>query len=213
MDWLLISVILTAFALLGSSRITSCIRLVALQGCLLSIFPLVMHSESLGELHAILLSAIALIIKAIAIPLLLYRTLHQVKIRQEVEPIVSLHLSLIAGVGILIVAFSSLKTLPISIDYLPRLTVPTVLTNILIGFFLLISRTKAITQAIGFLVLENGVFLFGISLVQEFPLTVEVGVLLDLFVGILVMGIMIFHINRTFDHIDTKALVTLRDSE
>ncbi|MBI4124985.1 MAG: hydrogenase [Deltaproteobacteria bacterium] len=212
MDWLLVGVVLTAFVILGSSRLDSCIRMVALQGVLLSILPPMVRG-SLLDWHGLFLAAASLAIKTVAIPVLLARSLKQAKIKREVEPTVSLHYSLLAGGAIVVIAFSGFKLLPVPTGPFPTLLIPAALTVVFIGFFLLISRFKAITQVIGFLVLENGVFLFGMTLIRDFPLTVEMGVLLDLWVGVFVMGIMIHHIHRTFDHIDTKAMASLKDAE
>lgn len=206
MDWLITGIILTSFVMLGSSGMGSLIRMVALQGALLSVLPLFAH----GNLP---LFIGAFTIKAVAVPVFLFRSLKQAKIQKEVEPMVSLHLSLIGGGAILVMAFASLGAFPLPTAPFPGLIIPAALATVLIGFFLLVSRTKAITQVIGFLVLENGVFLFGMTIISEFPLTVELGVLLDLLVGVFVMGIIIHHINRTFDHIDTSALSKLRDTE
>lgn len=212
MEWLITGIILTSFVILGSSQLASSIRMVALQGALLSILP-TMARSSFADPHSLLLFIGAFTIKAVVIPIFLFRSLKQAKIRKEVEPIVSLHLSLIGGGAILVMAFASLGAFSLPTAPFPPLIIPAALATVLIGFFLLVSRTKAITQVIGFLILENGVFLFGMTILSEFPLTVELGVLLDLLVGVFVMGIMIYHINRTFDHIDTSALSKLRDAE
>jgi hydrogenase-4 component E len=89
--------------------------------------------------------------------------------------------------------------------------VPLALSTILIGLFVVISRIKALSQVLGFLILENGIYAFGAALLLEQPLVVELGVLLDVFVAVFVMGIAIFHISREFDHIDTDALDQLAD--
>ena len=81
----------------------------------------------------------------------------------------------------------------------------------LVGLFVIISRKKALTQVLGYLVLENGIYAFGVGIAQSAPLIVELGVLLDVFVAVFVMGITIFHINRQFDHIDTDRMAFLRD--
>jgi hydrogenase-4 component E len=91
------------------------------------------------------------------------------------------------------------------------LVLPLALATILIGLFLIVSRRKAIMQVVGYLVLENGVFIFGVALAQEEPFLVEMGVLLDVFVAVFIMGIMIFHISREFDHIDVDQLTSLKD--
>ncbi len=204
MDWLLIGVVLCAFYLLGASRLASCVRAVAVQGSLLSVFPL--FAKGCNDPHAIFLFGGTLIIKSVLIPLLLFRTIRAAAIRQEVEPSVSLHLSLIAGGLMVVVAFSSLKILPHPALPFSPLLIPSSLSMVLIGLFLLISRNKAVSQVLGFLVLENGIFLFGIMLVGRFPVTVELGILLDLLVAVFLMGIMVHHISRTFDHITPGAI-------
>ena len=85
------------------------------------------------------------------------------------------------------------------------------LLSILVGLFLIVARKKAISQVLGFVVMENGIYTFGVGLVRESPLLVELGVMLDVFVAVFVMGIAIFHISREFDHIDTHELTTLKD--
>jgi hydrogenase-4 component E len=91
------------------------------------------------------------------------------------------------------------------------LLVPVALSTILIGLFLIVSRKKALSQVLGYLVFENGIFTFGVGAAYEAPVLVEMGVLLDVFVAVFVMGIAIFHISREFDSIDTTRLETLRD--
>jgi hydrogenase-4 component E len=92
-----------------------------------------------------------------------------------------------------------------------KLFVPASLSTLLTGFILLITRRKALTQVVGYLVLENGIYLFGLMLVEEMPMLVETGILLDLFVGIFVMGIVINHITVAFDSMDTRHLAELKD--
>ena len=91
------------------------------------------------------------------------------------------------------------------------LLIPAALATVLIGLLVLVSRTLALTQVVGYIVVENGIFLFGLTLVREMPLLVELGILLDVFVGVFVMGIVVYHISRTFDHIDTQELTQLKD--
>ena len=91
-----------------------------------------------------------------------------------------------------------------------HLFVPTAFATFLIGFFVLVSRRKAITQVIGYLLIENGAYVFGQSLAAQMPFVVELGLLLDLLVGVIVMGIVILQINREFDHIDVDQLNLLK---
>ena len=89
--------------------------------------------------------------------------------------------------------------------------VPTALSTVWAGLLLVVSRKKAVNQVLGFLVLENGVFVFGLLLSDIMPIMVEAGVLLDLFAAVFVMGIVMFHINREFSSLDTEKLSALKD--
>jgi hydrogenase-4 component E len=91
------------------------------------------------------------------------------------------------------------------------LVVPVALATLFLGFLVIVTSRKAVTQVVGYLVLENGVFVFGQALARELPFVVELGILLDVLVGVFVMGIAIHHISREFDHVDVDALSTLRD--
>ncbi len=89
--------------------------------------------------------------------------------------------------------------------------VPVALSTVMIGLLVLTTRSKAITQVVGYLILENGIYVFGLSQVERVPFLVEVGVLLDIFVAVFIMGIVVFHINREFDSLDSARLTELRD--
>ncbi|MBI4366253.1 MAG: hydrogenase [Deltaproteobacteria bacterium] len=210
MEWFLTGILLSTFFILGASRLAACIRAAAVQGAMLSLLP-IWTRDSATDLHSLAMCAGTLLIKGILIPVLLLRSIREASIRQEMEPSASRHFSLLAG-GLVVVCAFSWRFPELAGPHSP-LIVPTALAMLLLGFLLLVTRRKAVTQVIGFLVLENGVFLFGMTLAAEFPMMVEMGVLLDLLVGVFVMGIMIYHINRTFDHIDTTLLATPKDTE
>ena len=108
-------------------------------------------------------------------------------------------------------AFLISAKLDLPVQETSNLLVPTAFSLVMIGFLLLVSRFKAITQVIGYLVMENGIFLFAILLLEKTPLLVEMGILLDIFVGTLVMGIIVNHINQEFRSASTLNLTNLRD--
>lgn len=102
-------------------------------------------------------------------------------------------------------------TLPLAEQHTNLLLVPASLSTVWTGFLLLTTRRKAITQVVGYLLLENGIFLFGLLLLEAVPFLVEIGVLLDLFTGVFVMGIIIHHISREFASISTERLTELKE--
>ncbi len=150
-------------------------------------------------------------IKGIAIPRLLLRAIREAGVRREVEPMTSLHASILGAAVLVGVAFWMASQMDLPFPVGSRLLVPAAMANVLLGFLLLVARRQAITQVVGYLVLENGVFVFGLGLAAEQPILVEVSVLLDLLVGVFVMGIAILHISETFDHMDTATLASLRE--
>jgi hydrogenase-4 component E len=207
-NFCLLLVILVNFFALGSSRLTACIHAVALQGAVLALLPLATHGLS-G--HALLLAGGALTLKGVLIPWLLLRAIREVRIRREMEPLIGFVPTLLLGALATAGAFIFADLLPLIEAHQGGLFIPTSLATLFTGFLLLISRRKAITQVVGYLILENGIFIFGILLAEAMPLMVEAGVLLDLLVAVFVMGIVLDQINREFSTLDTEQLSALKE--
>jgi hydrogenase-4 component E len=169
------------------------------------------HGIAPLSLHVITLSAGAIAIKAVAIPRLLMRSIREAGVRREVEPMVSLHGSIVVATALVGLAFWLGRRMVLPFPAGSDLLVPAAISNVLLGFLLVVARRKAITQVVGYLALENGVFVFGLTLAQAQPVLVELTVLLDVLVGVFVMGVAIHHISRTFDHMDTDALAGLQE--
>jgi hydrogenase-4 component E len=206
-DSILIILLLTNFFILGTANLRASIRVVAVQGVLLSILPLFVESTATVRLLAIVFVTIA--IKGALIPSLLLKAVRDVHIRHEVEPylgfVPSLFLCAI-GTGLALLFGDQL---PLAPEHRATLFVPAALATLLAGFLVLTTRRKAISQVTGYLMLENGIYVFGLLLYQG--MAVEVGVLLDLVVGIFVMGIVLNHIQREFSSLDTERLSRLRE--
>jgi hydrogenase-4 component E len=133
------------------------------------------------------------------------------KIDREVEPFIGFVPSLLLGAAGTIAAMACTQTLPLLPEHAGTLLVPGALASVLTGFILLIGRGKAISQVCGYLILENGIYLFGLLLINSTPLLVEAGILLDLTVAIFVIGIIVDRIQREFDTLDTRKLTSLRE--
>jgi hydrogenase-4 component E len=209
-DLALVFLALTGVLLLGSSRLVRCIRIVAFQGLLLGALTLAVPPHAF-TLRVVTLAVAIVALKGATFPWLLLRVLQEANVRREVEPLVGYVSSMLAGTLGLAVAFWLSGRLPLPIPPISQLVVPVALFTTLVGLFLIVSRRTALTQVLAYLVLENGIYTFGIGLVEGTPMVVELGVLLDVFVAVFVMGIAIFHINREFDHIDANQLAALRD--
>ncbi len=211
LDLVFVLVVLLDFFLLASARPRTGIRVVAAQGALLAALPILLAGDALHVGHVAALAAGALLIKAIAIPLLMVWATRESPARREVAPIVGFASSLFLGALGAAVAFKWTADLPLPIPGKHTLLVPTAITTAWTGLLLLLTRRKAVTQVLGFLVLENGVFVFGLLLSDFMPVMVEAGVLLDLLAAVFVMGLVIFDLQRAFASLDTSRLTSLKD--
>lgn len=195
---------------LGSSRLPSLIRAMSLQGVVLGLMPLLMGHETVDWRVAVVAMA-TVGGKGIVIPWLLRRAMRAANIDREIQPFLGYVPSLLFGAGGTIAAVALARTLPLLPEHAGTLIVPGAIASILTGFILLVGRVKAISQVCGYLILENGIYLFGLLLIHSTPLLVESGILLDVTVGVFVTGIIVDRIQRAFDSLDTRKLTTLRE--
>jgi hydrogenase-4 component E len=208
-DPLLVLVLVLNFLLLGTSRLRAAINASALQGAILGALTLFVHG--VVDLRTSIIAAIAVAIKGVLIPGMLRRALRDVAIRREIEPLVSYVTSLLLGALATGAAVLFAGALPLAAEHVGSLLVPASLATVLTGFVILTTRRKAITQVVGYLVLENGIFTMGLTLHDAMPFMVEIGVLLDLLVAVFVIGIVINHISREFASLDTSRLDSLKE--
>ena len=204
----LLLVVLSNFVVLGTSRLSACIRAIALQGILLGALPFLLHPVM--SAHTVSLGIGTAVIKAGILPWFLRWAIREAAVRREVEPRIGYMASMILGAVALAIAFAVASALPLELVE-TDLLVPVALVTVMIGLIVLTTRAKAITQVVGYLMLENGIYLFGLTQSQRVPFLVEIAVLLDVFVAVFIMGIVVFHINREFDSISSERLTELRD--
>lgn len=208
-DPILVVVLLLNFIALGASRLRTLIQAVAIQGILLGFMIVLAHGSLM--VWVLMMAGATVALKGVVIPRMLFHAVREVVVRREVEPIVGFVASLFLGAVGTALALLFSKTLPIEHEHVSSLIVPAALSTVLTGFLILTTRTKAITQVVGYLILENGVFIFGLLLMEAIPFLVELGVLLDLFVAIFVMGIIIHKISREFSTVSTRMLSELKE--
>lgn len=193
---------------LGGSRPSSVIRAMSLQGAVLGVLPLLMEHELDWRVTLVAFATIAS--KGVVIPGLLRRANRTASIDRELAPPVGFVPSLLLGAAVTIAAMVVVPAMPLLPEHAQTLLVPGALATMLSGLILLIGRTRAVSQVCGYLILENGIYLFGLLLIRAMPLLVEAGVLLDVTVGVFVIGILVDRIQRAFDSLDTRRLATLR---
>jgi hydrogenase-4 component E len=209
LDTLLEIVLILNFFILGASRLRTAIHLVALQGVILGISPLWVDPETGSRVTLLVLATLA--VKGFVIPRMLFLAMRDESIGAEVRPIGGFIASILLGAAGTSLALFFAKQLPLLPEHRGRLVVPASLATALAGFLMLVTRRRTITQTLGYLVLENGIFVFGLLLLEAMPALVEAGVLLDLFVAVFLMGIIIQHINRAIDPLDIQHLSPLKE--
>lgn len=209
-DLLLMMVVLLGLLTLVVSRVDLSIRVVAIQGFLLGALVWATHSSNL-TVNLIFFALLSVAVKGIVVPWLLGWSMREANVQKELQPYVGFTYSLVLGAIALGLAFGLSNFLHLPNEAGSRLMAPASLATVFIGLLLLVSRRLAVSQVVGYVVLENGIFVFGLSVAAELPLIVEMGVLLDLFVGVFIMGIVTFQIDREFDHTDTSRLHGLQD--
>lgn len=198
---------------LGSNRMFALVKIMSIQGILVSLLPVLAGSDHAVTQGTLFFACLMGLIKGIAIPGMLYFAVKKLSIQKEVEPIIGYHASLFFGLVLLLISVYITSRLHHSLPKENELLLITALSTMGAGLFLMMSRTKAITQVLGYLMLENGIYLAGTALTRQSHshYIVEFGILLDLLVGVMIMGIIIYNINRTFDDVDTGLLGQLKE--
>jgi hydrogenase-4 component E len=208
-DPLLVVVLLLNFFVLGTSRLRATIQASALQGALLAALVILVHGGF--GVQTMVVAVATMLVKGTLIPSLLHRAMRDAEIRREVEPVIGFIASLLLAAVATSGAVLFVRVMPLAPEHVGSLLVPASLATVLSGFLVLCTRRKAINQVVGYLILENGIFIMGLCLLEAMPFLVEVGVLLDLLVAVFVIGIIINHINREFSSLDTARMSALKE--
>ncbi len=212
-DTLAAAILVTAFIAVASNRMLSLVRLFALQSVALGLLALAVAYFADAP-HIYIVAVLTLGLKGAVIPWVLLYVMDKIKTDKEVEPLVGIPLSLLLCGVLTIVAFYIAQPIIFTSGAITTLTkncLAISLAVVLIGFFIMISRKKAITQIMGLLTMENGIFLAAISVTYGMPMIVELGIFFDVLVAVIIMGLFAFRINKTFDSVDTTILRRLRD--
>lgn len=212
-DAILVLILLSVLISLESNRMITLVKIMGLQGVMVSLVPLFLEQHQGISSGGIIFFQIMILIKGLLIPGLLYFAVQRVAIKREVEPLIGYHASLFFGLIMILVSLFITEKLQLTLPGGHSLLLITAITTLGAGLFLMMSRTKAITQVIGYLMLENGIYLVGTALTKQSHTryVVEFGVLLDVLVGVMIMGIILHNINRAFDDVDTALLGRLKD--
>jgi len=202
--------LLTCFAIIAQRRLSACVDLFALQSVFLAVTAALVAFLT-GAHHIYIAAALTVVIKAIVLPRILKAVIERLNIKRELELNINIPSSLLICGALVILAFYITQPI-ISLGFLlTQDSLAIALAIVLIGFFLMIARKKAVTQVIGFLVIENGLFLGATAAAYGMPLIVELGVFFDILVAGLIIGVYTHRLQDTFDSVDTSKLTGLKE--
>ena len=202
--------LLTCFAIVAQRRLSACVDLFALQSVLLAATAALVAFLT-GIHHIYIAAALTVVIKVVLIPRILKQVVERLNVTRELVMNVNIPAGLLICGGLVMLAFFITQPIIPLGFLLTRDSLAISLAIILIGFFTMIARKKAVTQVIGFLVMENGLFLGATSAAYGMPLIVEIGVFFDVLVGALIIGIYTHRLQDAFDSVDTTKLTTLKE--
>jgi hydrogenase-4 component E len=202
--------LLLSFAMLGQRRILSLIHLYTLQGLTLVSANLVLGFVT-ADIHLYISAALTLLLKVGLIPWILYRLVQRLNVKTDVEPLLNIPATLLMGIVLVIIAFNVASPISQFASSVARGTLGIALACVLLSFMMMITRAKAIPQVIGFLSMENGLFFAAAAATNGMPMIVELGIGLDVLVGILILGVFMFQIREQFDSLDIHHLEKLKD--
>jgi len=202
--------LLLAFAMLAQRRVVTLIDLFAAQGLVLALSTAVV-AYTTTQPHLYQSVALTLLLKVFLLPWLLYRMVRKLDVRWEFEGLVNIPATMLIGIVLVVFAFN--LALPISrlASTVTRSTLGIAIASVMLSFLMMIVRRKAIPQVIGFLAMENGLFFAATSATYGMPMVVELGIALDVLVGMVILGVFFFQIRERFDSLDLSHLEQLRD--
>lgn len=202
--------LILAFAMISQRRILSLVHLFTAQGVTLVIATSVVGYVT-GQPHLYLSAGLTFLLKVLLIPLLLHRVIVRLDIRWELESLINIPTTML--IGILVVIFAFNLALPISrlSSTVASGTLGIALACVLLSFLMMITRAKAVPQVVGFLAMENGLFFAATSATYGMPMVVELGIALDVLIGVLILGVFMFQIREQFDSLDIRNLEKLKE--
>ncbi len=204
--------LLIAFAMLSQRRILSLIHLYAWQGVVLALNSVIVGYSS-DQTHLYYSALITFALKAILLPWILHRLIVRLNIRWDVETLLNIPTTMLVGIALVIFAFNLALPITELAGTITRSTLGIAIAVVLLSLLMMITRRKAVPQVIGFLALENGLFFAATSTTYGMPLAIELGVALDLLVGVLILGIFFFQVRDAFDSLDLRHMEKLKETD
>ena len=197
--------LLLGFAMLAQRRILSLINLFMLQGFVLCASTLIV-AYSTGQHHLYWSAGLTFALKAILLPWILHRLIRRLSVKWDVETLLNIPTTMLVGLLLVVVAFNVAQPISQLAGTITRSTLGIALACVLLAFLMMITRSKAVPQVIAFLAMENALFFAATSATYGMPMVVELGIALDILVGMVILGIFFFQIREQFDSLDIRHL-------
>ncbi|MGZ6163765.1 MAG: hypothetical protein ACXWLS_10575 [Myxococcaceae bacterium] len=202
--------LLISFAMLSQRRTRSLIVLFGVQGAIL-VASTTLVAYSAGLRHLYFSAGLTLVLKVCLLPWILLRLVARLEAQWDSEPLINIPTTMLIGVGLVIFAFGLAQPISALATTITRNTLGIALAIILLAFLMMITRRKAVTQVMGFLAMENGLFFAATSATYGMPMVVELGIALDVLVGVFILGIFFFQIREQFESLDLHHLEKLKE--
>lgn len=202
--------LLLAFAMLSQRRILSLINLFAAQGLVLFLATTLVAALT-GQTHLYWSAGVTLLLKVLLLPWILHRLIRRLNVKWDVETLLNIPTTMLVGIVLVILAFNVAAPISELAGTVTRSTLGIALACVLLSFLMMITRSKAVPQVVGFLSMENGLFFAATAAVYGMPMVVELGVALDVLVAALILGVFVFQIRERFDSVDTRHLENLKE--
>ena len=203
-------VLLIAFAMLAQRRVLALINLFALQGLLLAASTAIVAYSS-DQHHLYYSAALTLVLKVLFLPWLLHRLIRKLNVKWDIETLFNIPTTMLIGIALVVFAFNLAGPISEMAGTITKSTLGIAIASVLLSFLMMITRSKAVPQVIGFLAMENGLFFAAVTATYGMPMVVELGIALDVLVGMFIMGIFFFQIRATFDSLELKHMENLKE--
>ena len=202
--------LMLAFAMISQRRILSLIHLFTMQGAILALATAVVGYVT-HQPHLYVSAGVTLVVKVLVIPYLLHRVIAKLDIRWDIETLINIPTTMLIGIVVVIFSFNLAKPIGQLSSALASGTLGIALACVLLSFLMMITRAKAVPQVIGFLAMENGLFFAATAATYGMPMVVELGIALDVLIGVLILGVFMFQIREQFDSLDIRNLEKLKE--
>jgi hydrogenase-4 component E len=202
--------LLLSFAMLAQRRILSLIDLFAAQGFVLMLSTAFV-AWATGQTHLWWSAGITLVLKVLLLPWILHRLVRRLNVKWDVETLINIPTTMIVGLLLVILAFNLAQPVSALAGTITKGTLGIALAAVLLAFLMMITRSKAVPQVIGFLAMENSLFFAATAATYGMPMVVELGVALDVLIGVIILGVFFFQIRSRFDSLDIHHLEKLKE--